>query len=429
MTDGRSRRQVLKAAVAAGGAASLSACLDALGEDTVDRPTGTDDLSTLPNRQFAWDGVVRHDEHGNEQLPRHQILLYLTLERDGRPTDADRRQVERAFASLNRAFEWSHEGVVWSAAYSPAYFDRFDESLPAGIDCPPPHSLSPFEQPTFDEQDVLVHLASDHADAVIAAEEALRGNRESANGVEFDASLSGVASLASDEDRRTGFVGNGMPADRQSELEGVPDDGPVPDASPLFMGFKAGFAQNQATEDRVTIQSGPFADGTTKHVARIRQRLDDWYGEQNFEERVAEMFSPEHADEEWVEGIGENLGDDSRVDETLDTIREQATESGRVGHAQKAARANRDDDGSVKLLRRHFESTDKNVASLHFPSLQREMSSFDAVRAAMNGTDLTEATPVIRQRVNNGILEYIFVANRGNWLVPPLSKRALPRPR
>ena len=47
----------------------------------------------------------------------------------------------------------------------------------------------------------------------------------------------------------------------------------------------------------------------------------------------------------------------------------------------------------------------------------------------MNGTDLTEATPVIRQRVNNGILEYIFVANRGNWLVPPLSKRALPRPR
>ncbi|MDZ7745346.1 MAG: hypothetical protein U5K28_02025 [Halobacteriales archaeon] len=57
------------------------------------------------------------------------------------------------------------------------------------------------------------------------------------------------------------------------------------------------------------------------------------------------------------------------------------------------------------------------------------MSSFDAVRRAMNGTDFTEVTPVIRQRVNNGILEYIFVANRGNWLVPPLSKRALPRPR
>ena len=429
MTGERSRRQVLKAAVAAGGAAGLAACLDTQGDETVNRPTGTDDLSTLSERQFAWDDVVRHDEHGNEQLPRHQVLLYLTLERDGEPTADDREQVEQAFASLNRAFEWSHEGVVWSVGYSPAYFERYDESLPESIDCPPPHSLSPFEQPAFDEQDMLVHLASDHADAVIAADEALRGNRDSANGVTFDASLSGVATLAGENDRRTGFVGAGMPAERQSDLEGVPDDGPVPEASPLFMGFKAGFAQNQATENRVTIESGPFADGTTKHVARLRQRLDDWYGEQSFEERVAEMFSPEHAEKGWVEGVGENLGDSSRVDETLDDIREQAKESKRVGHAQKAARANRDEDGSVKLLRRHFESTDENVASLHFPSLQREMSSFDSVREAMNGTDLTEVTPVIRQRVNNGILEYIFVANRGNWLVPPLSKRALPRPR
>ncbi|MDZ7746573.1 MAG: hypothetical protein U5K28_08715 [Halobacteriales archaeon] len=145
--------------------------------------------------------------------------------------------------------------------------------------------------------------------------------------------------------------------------------------------------------------------------------------------RSQKMFSPEHAQKGWVEGIGENLGDDSRVEETLDDIREQAKDSGRVGHAQKAARANRDDDGSVKLLRRHFESTDENVASLHFPSLQREMSSFDAVRRAMNGTDLTEVTPVIRQRVNNGILEYIFVAQPRKLAVPPLSKRALPQPR
>ncbi|MDZ7746574.1 MAG: hypothetical protein U5K28_08720 [Halobacteriales archaeon] len=203
--------------------------------------------------------MVRHDQYGNEQLPRHQIRLYSTLERDGKPTSQDRTQVERAFASLNRAFEWSHEGVVWSAAYSPAYFGRYDESLPDSVDCPPPHSLSPFEQPTFDEQDMLVHLASDHADAVIAAEEALRGNRDSANGIEFDASLSGVAALASDDDRRTGFVGAGMPAERQSNLERDPRQRTgIPDASPLFMGFKAGFAQNQATENRVSIESGPL---------------------------------------------------------------------------------------------------------------------------------------------------------------------------
>jgi hypothetical protein len=45
----------------------------------------------------------------------------------------------------------------------------------------------------------------------------------------------------------------------------------------------------------------------------------------------------------------------------------------------------------------------------------------------MNGTDLTDV-PTIRQRVNNGVLEYVFVRNRGNFLVPPRDLRALPTP-
>ncbi|MFB6256154.1 MAG: Tat pathway signal protein, partial [Haloplanus sp.] len=61
--------------------------------------------------------------------------------------------------------------------------------------------------------------------------------------------------------------------------------------------------------------------------------------------------------------------------------------------------------------------------------LQRHISEFEAVRRAMNGTELTEVTPAVRQRVNNGILEYIFVRRRGNFLVPPRRHRALPTPR
>jgi hypothetical protein len=68
------------------------------------------------------------------------------------------------------------------------------------------------------------------------------------------------------------------------------------------------------------------------------------------------------------------------------------------------------------------------VASLHFPSLQRDLSAFEAVRQAMNGVDATKATPAVRQRVNNGILEYVFVRHRGYFLVPPRPKRALPHP-
>jgi hypothetical protein len=230
------------------------------------------------------------------------------------------------------------------------------------------------------------------------------------------------------DDRRSGFVGAGLPAARQDGLNGVPDSNPVPEGSPLFMGFKAGFRAQQATEAYVTIREGPFAGGTTKHVARLRQRLADWYEEQSYDERVAELFSPVHAERGLVEGVGENLGDDSGISpEIVESIREHAREFGRVGHAQKAARANRDADGTVRLLRRHCESTDDDVASLHFPSLQRGISAFEEVREAMNGADLTDV-PTIRQRVNNGIMEYIFVRNRGNFLVPPRDLRALPTP-
>jgi hypothetical protein len=208
----------------------------------------------------------------------------------------------------------------------------------------------------------------------------------------------------------------------------------VPEASPLFMGFEAGFRGNQASEDYVSFEDGPFAGGTTKVIANLRQRLDDWYEEQSFEERVMEMFSPSHAEQDLVEGVGSNLGSDSGIDQFVDDIETEALDHGRVGHAQKAARANRDADGNVRLLRRHFESTDdigsdQKVASLHFPSLQRNISAFEEVRRAMNGTDMPAVTPAVRQRVNNGILEYIFVRRRGYFLVPPRRHRSLPTPR
>jgi hypothetical protein len=416
------RRDVLRAAVAVGGAVGLSACLGYTGGSSV--PTGPEDLDSLPERQHAWNDRVRHDRYGNTELPSHQTLLYLDL-REAPDADA-RATVEAALRSLDRAYVRSHEGLLHSIAYSPAYFDRhYDESLPADLDLPEPRRLSPFEEPEFDRQDALLHLAADEPDVLLRAEAALQGERSALNGVDVEAALTDVFEVA---DRRTGFVGAGIPASKQEGLEGVPADGPVPEASPLFMGFKAGFAKNQATEDYVTLDAGPFAGGTTKHVANLRQRLADWYGEQSFDERVMEMFSPGHAAEGLVEDIGENLGDDSDIDRFVDDIEAHAREFGRVGHAQKAARANRDADGNVRLLRRHFESADDGVASLHFPSLQRGISAFEEVREAMNGSDIPAITPAVRQRVNNGILEYIFVEHRGNWLVPPRALRALPTP-
>jgi hypothetical protein len=419
------RRTVLKAAVAAGSASALTACLDR-GEA---EPAPAGDPDAKPPRQHAWRAHVRHDDHGNSLLPRHQILLYLDVDADGPPSADDRAALAATLDALDRAYEWSSEGLLHSIAYSPAYFDRFETPLPGSIDLPAPEPLSPFESPTFDTQDAVLHLASDRADVVLAADRALRGERAEANGV----AVPPLADVATVDSRRTGFVGAGLPADNQ-DAAGIPDSRPVPEASPLFMGFTAGFRDNQATEDYVTLDAGPFAGGTTKVIANLRQRLDDWYDEQSDEERVMELFSPGHAVEGLVDGVGTNLGADSGIDRFVDDLESDAREYGRVGHAQKAARANRDDDGAVRLLRRHFESTDdigsdQPVASLHFPSLQRGVSEFEAVRRAMNGTDLTEVTPAVRQRVNNGILEYIFVRRRGYFLVPPRRHRALPTTR
>ena len=47
-----SRRAVLKAALATGGTAALSACLEAVDDEPI--PRGVDDPETLPDRQFAW---------------------------------------------------------------------------------------------------------------------------------------------------------------------------------------------------------------------------------------------------------------------------------------------------------------------------------------------------------------------------------------
>jgi hypothetical protein len=413
------RRRLLKAAVATGGAAGLSACLDLTNESV---PAGVEDPDSLDRRQHAWNDTLETDEHGNHALPQHHAFLYVDFAFEGEPAAETRATVESAFAALDRAYERSPAGLLYSVGYSPAYFQRYGEdATPAGVDLPPPRPLSEFEQPTLASEDALVHLSSDRADVLLAAEEALFGDRETANGIEVTSMPAAVS------ERRTGFIGRGLPADRQDEVRGIPEDADVPEASKLFMGFNAGFAGNQASEAAVTLEDGPFAGGTTKHVSTLQQRLDRWYEDNDHEEMAAKLFSTHRRDD--IEGVGDNVGANSGVfPEQLDELVAQAREHGVVGHAQKIARANRDDAGNPLTLRRHVESTDKGVASLHFPSLQREISTFEAVRQAMNGTDIVEETPTIRQRVNNGILRYIFVKRRGNFLVPPRELRALPTP-
>ena len=418
-TRGLSRRAFMKAAVAIGGSSALAACMDRYG--TPDVPQGPADLSTLPKRQHAWNEYLSTDDAGNAITPRHRVLLLLNYTGEGRPSNEKRDTVEAALQSLERAYQRGNEGLLFTVGYSPAYFERFEEGLPAAVDLPQPEALSSLEEPAFDQQDAVIHLASDYGQVVLAAEEALFGEQETLNGVEMKATLTDIFEKA---DRRTGFVGKGLPADNQ-DVKGIPDSKPVSEDAPLFMGFKSGFQKNQASEDQVTIQESSFAGGTTFQLSRIDLQLEQWYEQDSRDQRVAKMFCPVHAEKNLVEGAGDNLGDSSKMtDECIDNVEEHARTKGLVGHSQKSAQARK--DGSPVIIRRDFDSTDGGEAGLHFISLQRTISDFVDTREAMNGSDVAGKSAV-GQKNNNGILQYMSVKRRGNFLLPPRALRSFPK--
>ncbi|WP_254523812.1 DUF7405 family protein [Natrinema caseinilyticum] len=415
---GLSRRGFVRSAVAIGGASALAACLQR--EETEDVPQATLAPDDLPRRQHAWNEFLSTDEDGNVRPPEHHLLLGLDYIGDG-PADAseERDRLESAFRTLEKAYKRGNEGLASVIGYSPAYFDRFDAALPDEVDLPEPRALAPIEDSAIaiDEYDALVHLASDYGHVTLSAEEALKGKLEQLNGLDVEGTIDGIFDVA---DRRTGFIGRGLPAARQSGVSGIPESEPVPEDAPMFMGFKSGFRQNQATEDRVTIQDGPFGGGTTIHLSNIQLNLRQWYEQDSRTQRVAKMFSPSHAADDLVEGAGHNLGDSSGITDVPESAAEVAQHEGTVGHAQKAARAR--EDGEPIVLRRDFDSTDDDTAATHFLSLQRSIADFVKTREAMTGSDLSV------MRSNSGILQYLTVRSRANYLVPPRGLRALPAP-
>jgi hypothetical protein len=435
------RREFVKSAVAIGGISALSACNEREGKqvtasqtvesETGNSPTpqGPSNLDQLPERQFAWNEYLVKDPHGNIVLPQHQVILFLDYTGQGTPTDDEREQVEAGFRTLERAFQRGtgdavstvvNGGLLFSIGYSPAYFNRLDASLPAEATVPAPETVltNIDEDPKLAEDyDAAVILTADFGSVVLGAEQALLDEVDRLNGIDVTGSLEGIFELS---ERRSGFIGKGMPEERI-------DDERVPETAPQSMGYKSGFTDNQASEDRVSISTGPFADGTTQMVSRLHIDIDSWYDDSE-SKRVERMFSPEHTPEE-VGPVGERLASDSKIDrETAESTADHAETYGTVGHTQKTARA-RDDNFEPLILRRsESNATDvyeDGVVALNFTSLQNRMEAFVRTRNAMSGDDLDVDDH------HHGILDAIEVVSRASFLIPPRRYRSLPtaRPR
>jgi hypothetical protein len=385
-----------------GHAASASAARSAAPVPLGTQPAG------LPARQHAWTAVLARDKYGNPVPPMFSRLLFFDV--NGTPSADHARVLEAALRTLERAYPWAPDGLLFTAGWGQPYFASV---LRVASPIPVATALSDFELPVIDDYHLVLHLAGDDESRLAAVEAALvRGTPLPGADGPLD-----VSSALRWRETRTGFIGAGLPAKNQ-DTGGIPAGDPVPASAPLFMGFKSSLTRNQATEDDITISDGLFADGTTMHVSYMRLTLDDWYGQLSTPQRVARMYAPQVTPEE----VADDFTTDAESDPNL--LGQAISRYGVIGHAQTSARARR--NGRPIILRRDFNTTDGGLAGLHFVALQRTIADFVTTRSAMNATSAQLQNPSITDTVNNGINEFIFVLKRGNYVLPTRAERSFP---
>lgn len=348
----------------------------------------------LPAAQHAWEDTFRSDPEGRPLAPCFHRLLMLDV--TGTPDVSDAAFLEGALRTLEDRYPYGPDGLLTCLAWGPGWFERHTALRRSPVARPLP--MARWENPVLEDIDACLHLASDREDVLAEVTDALFG----------DGPLDQRGRLRMRE-IRTGFVGQGLPARR---LPGVG----LPERAPLMLGFHSGLRGNQATEEAITIASGPLAGGTTMHVSHLTLDVDSWY-EQDADRRSAQMFAPTIDAE-----AAERLVDDARSD--ADDLPALTAAHGVVGHAQATGRARL--NGLARINRRDFATLDGGSPGTHFVSLQRTMEDFNVTRAVMNAADATTHHPGVGARRHNGINAFIDVRSRATFAVPPRSLRAYP---
>jgi len=367
-------------------ASTTAVPLVALGE----QPAG------LPARQYAWEHTLALDRFGNPVPPRFDRLLLFNV--NGTPTPAYARLLEANLRDLERSYPWGPNGLLFTAGWSPDYFRRV---LRTNSPIPTATAMSDFESPAIDTYDLCLHLACDDQQRLVAIERQLVGRLRLA---------------LRWRKTRTGFTGAGLPAAHQ-RVGGIPAGDPVAKEAPLFMGFKSALKKNQATEDAVTIQGGAFDQGTTMAVSYMTLSLQSWYQNLSYAERVARMYSPQTTPADVARFTTDAESNPTKLG---DAIRRYSV----IGHSQASATARV--NGKPLILRRDFDTVDGGQAGLHFVCLQKRIEDFVKTRTAMNQSGAQLINPAITDTINNGINEFIFVANRANYILPSRAGRSFP---
>jgi hypothetical protein len=404
-----SRRGTLKQLSALAGTVGLTGCSQYLapGTNRLDLPPNPH-ADRLPARQHATEDYLRVDANGNRLAPEYHLVLLLDLVEE--PSVEAAKTVERAMRTIEAAYEWRPEGLFHQLAWGTGYFERIGKLGAAPISRP--QVLSRTDDPELQSFDAALVLSTDVPSHLTAVANAMFRRRGELGGAAVEDRLGDVFAVAS---RRSGFIGEGLPRQHMG-VEGIPEDAPIPENAPMFTGFFSGRERTQASEDRVTIQDGQFAEGTTMHLSNLALSLDRWWTGLDDADRVARMFSPEF-DPSDVPDFATDVPFSDRV-------KEHAQAFDVVGHHEKVAQVR--EDGKPIVLRRDFNTVDGGRAGLHFVSFQRRLADFRKTRKAMNGWYVRDDSPAITDRKNNGLLNFITVRSRANFYVPPRDGRSFP---
>ncbi|MFZ0042849.1 MAG: hypothetical protein WAK93_16175, partial [Solirubrobacteraceae bacterium] len=354
-----------------------------------------------------WAHTERVDGDGNPVAPRFDRLLFFDVR--GAVDTAHAHTLEAALRTLERRFHWGPDGLLFTVGWGPDYFrDVLHDDSPI----PAAKALSDFELPTIDDYHACLHLACNDQARLEQVESAL------VHGTELDGASGhlAISDVLTWRETRTGFVGAGLPA-RYQRTGGIPAGRPVPENSPLFMGFKSNLRKNQASEDAVTIADGPFAGGTTMQVSYMRLRLDSWYRDLSDRERIARMYAPQVTPQQVKDFTTDAKSDPNLLNQAINRY-------GVIGHSQTSATVRR--KNKPLILRRDFNTVDGGQAGLHFVSVQRSIADFVTTRNAMNASSAQLKNPAITDTVNNGINEFIFVLRRANYILPTRVDRSFP---
>jgi len=449
------RRQAIAGAVA--GVVGASGIYELVDQLAGDAPTRAE-AAVAFREQHLLDGVRVVRSNGVEVLvpPLHHEILTARVAADRSDVRAAQAELAHVLQGLDRDYPPSPAGLGVTLAWGLPYFRRLVPGqtrrlLPRDRRAGKPVLLDAKAFPS-DPQG----MSLEHNDVAILLRSDVRAHIADAAKRLTDTKLFHVTSI------RRGFAGGGFDGSRslpkQMALAAqIPGADLIPETAELFLGFTStqraglgpGTIANFETLGYVDFRgSDYFRHGTHMHLSHIKEDVEAWYINFEFDERVATAFRPNLHVRQDTQTVPQGPKDVS----TVRDVRRDYRISGRIGHSAAIQTTSRlaqtvvGPDGTVYPkgtaipIRADFNTLDNPfawserageagatpAAGVHFVVFNPTGDDFHRNRLAMDGVLPGGKIPFAPRAREQGFNSVLSTTHRQNFLVPPRRHRAFP---